>query len=239
MNEVHLSSFEDFFTNFASPYTTDEMCFRGVPNSSFELIPSIGRIPQLIGDEQYLRDFELRVMDEFKMRVTPLLTNTPKSEWEWLFLAQHYGIKTRLLDWSTNPLIALYFAVSEFEDNDFAIYQGSFLDRLYLGANGDIQDFDLNGNKIITDPYSLTQNFVVYPSHLDNRLKNQSAFFTVSAKPDQPLRKDITKYVFPAALKSRFKSMLDAFGITRSFIYPTVDVLAEEIMNKWELELPM
>ncbi|WP_150139011.1 FRG domain-containing protein [Candidatus Enterovibrio escicola] len=203
MNEISVSNVGEFHEIFSHPYDIDETCFRGVSDLNYELIPSLGRIPQLIDDDHMLTGFELRIIDEFKRRVSSILKYTPKSEWEWLFIAQHYGMPTRLLDWSSNPLVALYFAVYENINKDFAIYQGRFDQRLYQDPSGKMNDVGYIGEapKEI-NPYEINDVYAVFPSHFDRRLQNQSAFFTAHSKPDRPLEADITKYIFPSSLKN-------------------------------------
>src|SRR5208283_4870979 len=86
-----------------------EVLFRGVTDENHKLIPSIGRDTHehTGGDIQSL---ENDLLCEFKRLTVPILKTRPESEFEWLFLAQHYGLPTRLLDWSSNPLVGLFFA---------------------------------------------------------------------------------------------------------------------------------
>jgi len=124
MRVEHINSFEDFVEQLAQPFAEDERTYRGVSRETYQLIPALGRMAQY--DDDQLRGYEWSSVDEFRRRAKPLVPDAPTDDWEWLFLAQHHGLPTRLLDWTSNPLVALFFAVSKDDKVDGAIYCGWF-----------------------------------------------------------------------------------------------------------------
>ena len=85
--------------------------YRGSGKSTYKLIPSLYRHP-VINEPVKLIELESNLLNRFKHRSVPYLSRTLQNDWEYLFLMQHFGIPTRLLDWTENPYIALYFALT-------------------------------------------------------------------------------------------------------------------------------
>src|SRR5262245_57840031 len=94
--------------------------FRGVSSELYQPIPSVGRCPLIKGEKR--ANTERRLFKKFKERSLPYLKFVPRDDWEWLAVAQHSGVPTRLLDWTSNPLVAAYFAVERDVTSSSAIY---------------------------------------------------------------------------------------------------------------------
>lgn len=85
--------------------------FRGEEDEDWELKPSIYRTHNI-------NYYERELIRDFKNQAYSLLSNNfPKNEFEWLFYMQHYGLPTRLLDFTESSLVALYFAVQNYKND--------------------------------------------------------------------------------------------------------------------------
>ena len=88
--------------------------YRGVGDATQELLPSLYRHPS-VHDSNELFLKENQILKRFKQRSVPYLTNPLREndgDLSTLFLMQHFGVPTRLLDWTENPYLALFFGLT-------------------------------------------------------------------------------------------------------------------------------
>jgi hypothetical protein len=119
----------DDFLEFLKSQTRimSNLIYRGVRNSEFKLIPSIGRLKTHSGTQLDV-NAEKELFDSFKNRAYPFIRGHNYDDLDLLALGRNYGLPTRLLDWTKNPMVAAYFAVEEpFTKDDekqtnFAVY---------------------------------------------------------------------------------------------------------------------
>jgi hypothetical protein len=84
--------------------------YRGCDDASYQLLPSLYR-HHTIKKSAELSVLEKQLMMRFRQRSIPFVSRSLGDDWETFFIMQHYGVPTRLLDWTENPFIALFFAV--------------------------------------------------------------------------------------------------------------------------------
>jgi hypothetical protein len=93
-----------------------DMWFRGVKSEEHALVPSLYR-----SKNKLLREREGDLINEFFLYSKPLLKTVPANGYEWCSLMQHHGLPTRLLDWSQSCLIALYFALAYWNEEEVTV----------------------------------------------------------------------------------------------------------------------
>ena len=202
--------------------------FRGQSERK-SLLPSIARDNPQIDTT----DTEKRMLEELMRRTKTKIDAAQFDDWDWLIYAQHYGMKTRLLDWTSNPLTALWFACGyEFKNDTDPV--------VYILKNA--EDFLPDRSKE-TSPYDRSKTRVLKPTLNNERIIAQAGWFTVhkysnSAKRFVDLRTntDITdaliEVVIPIKYKSTILASLNVFGINNQTMFPDVSGICKHI--NWE-----
>ena len=214
MREISMQTLQEYMSQ--PIWDSRSMIFRGVSDTEHELITGIGRLK--FAKESDRPTYEQEVLKEFKRRSLPHLKSIPGSDLEWLQLAQHYGIPTRLLDWTHNPLVALYFAAEKSDESDFAIYKS-------LHTSWLAEDFD---------PFQIESELGIVPRHSDIRYINQAGVFTIH--PTYRLEKTdgLIKYIFPASKKQELRWLLRRLGFSPASMFPSLDGIARDVVAHCE-----
>jgi hypothetical protein len=153
----------------------------------------------------------------FKQQARAYVPGAP-TELEWLAIAQHYGLPTRLLDWTDSFLVSAWFAVEQAgsRSGDSAIWvtnQVPFLEHSYS-----------------EDVLNFSDALVFRPAHISPRIAAQGSVLMVCPKPcanvSLPFVKKIT---ISREVEFILKKRLNACGINRRQLFPDLGGLSDHL----------
>ena len=214
--------------------------FRGAADARYDLSTTLMR---QVGDQGRLESHIIRSFQKY----AHLEMHEESSIWNWLSLAQHHGLPTRLLDWTYSPWVALHFATNKHFDCDGAIWCVNFAETNEQLSPRLRHRLDLMGARVFTtqmlnaevrtlDEFDGQKNapFVVFfePPSLDSRIVNQYALFSVMTDAGMamddwlPRNPAVAKRIIvPAELKWEIRDKLDQAGINERVLFPGLDGL--------------
>ncbi len=237
--EYQISDISDVFRpEFMKWLQYPPSIFRGQADFNWGTVPSLYR--DVVGREFDLENRQLIediLLQRFFARAEPYLNSPKRSFLRDRILAQHYGVPTRLLDWTQNPLVALYFAV----ENDARECDGALIcGRTTATWTGAVDSYGPS--------QALEPEFVsLIPPHLDSRIVAQTAILTIqnqlnSQKRFLPLEDyrfaregdSVRKFLIPADSKPRIYRDLLNMGITHWSIYPSLQGVGDGVKREFE-----
>ena len=245
MEEIRVGNWSELHDQLYADSWNEELglhrsnyAFRGRPLASEDLTTSLARLG---GETDAIERPLLRHFRKYAARDAVPVDST----WNWLALAQHHGLPTRLLDWTYSPYVALHFATARARafDEDGAVWMVDYVRAHELAPRKLRDQLEREGANLFTtemiaavasDFVELDKldDFVVFvePPSFDERIVNQYALFSLSDVPLDPWLEehpDLTrKLVIPAELKWEVRDKLDQANITERVLFPGLDGLS-------------
>lgn len=230
-----LASIKDARTELGNP---EFLWYRGHPNSKYYLLASLLRYKNGL-------DKERQLFTDFK-KFTDRILKRRESDWETLFQMQHYGVPTRLLDWSETFGIALFFAAHYNQinqlDEDAAIY---LLNPIALNKISGISqiyrvlesDADFSYSKIYWEqkPFAARAPIAIEPIFINDRMLAQRGVFTVHHDSINPIEVDfpgaIKKVILPNNMIPAAIEFLELSNINVYTVFPDIGGIAGYIQD--------
>jgi hypothetical protein len=225
MTEFQVDSFSAFHDVIRQNHAEWRRWFyRGHASPKYQLLPRAGRPPYSNIDDQ-------RMLEAWKRHAVAHLGQAPRhlNDWDYLAIAQHHGLATRLLDWTFNALAAAFFGLVKsdgiVDENEDAVVYGHYSKQEPINPVEDIRE-----------PFKLPDGVHrLAPSSLVPRISRQGGIFSVHSprdrRLDQPLPDGdkLLKIVIPAGRRKQFAIELSHYGVNRMSLFPDLDGLSMHI----------
>ena len=218
-----ISTLKTFLAKIEDLALADSTLFRG-QRDDWDLLPKIARI----NPRYSALDDEKQMVASLRRQVRQFINHEPRNDCDLLALPQHHGMATRLLDWTRNPLAALFFAVAE---------------PARKKTNAVVWFFQPEEADFVADfetiyPFSMGGTRIFVPNTVTAGIRVQSGFFSVhsrSWKLDRfvPLQRNrlmkskLHKIEIAPRHFSDLRYMLDQCGINRASFFPDLDGLCQ------------
>lgn len=245
IEEYQVNDVNDLITQLPKPITYRmRWVYRGQVSAEWKLVPGLFRLPDklfYLGTDDSLEEI---LMQRFQRQARPFLIPTlvPQDQLEWIALAQHHHLPTRLLDWTESPLTALFFAVDDpmksYIDKDGVLWS---LIAFPFPKTSQFTSYEEIDKSTVGRP-----NNLYFPHHLDSRISAQQGCFTVHIKhKDEPFisleeqaalgEKSLVlqKFIIPANKKEEIRYELNEIGINHFTLFPDLDGLSRKLM--WDI----
>ena len=239
--------------------------YRGCGKATYLLQPGLYRHTN-ITDASKLLEQDSLMISRFKQRCIPYLPHRVNDIWEYLFLMQHFGVPTRLLDWTENPYVALYFALEKagrskdssggyiyHEDAAVWLMDPPAWNRTVFSYQGykkgvlSLSDSLIDGYSPAAQPHSMNSDpAAMYGAHNISRIVAQKGVFTMFGKNSSSMESlfanggfppaCLNKLVIPKGAIASLRAAILAVGITESVVFPDLDGLSREIKRQFGYE---
>jgi hypothetical protein len=220
MKSVKVSNFKELHDALSIYRKSNRWMFRGQANPSWSLLPKVGR-------KQFKTADDVLMFEAWKRRATEFVNPKPTNDWEWLAIAQHHGLATRLLDWTYQPLTAAFFAVAEKTEIDMDAH-------LYCFQAGRVRH-NLKGS-----PFKADRIEKYKPAGVAARIIRQGGLFSMHPDPETPLPDlideddELELIVIDKDYCPELIFELNHYGVNNSTVKPDLDGLCSHV--NWHSE---
>ena len=221
-----ISTLQRFLDEIEQVGGDDATLYRG-QREDWDLVPKIARITPRSNRVQD----EKQMLSGLRRQVQQFTDNPPQNDWDLLALAQHHGLATRLLDWTRNPLAALFFAVAE-------PARQKKKKAVVWCFNPKPVDFVADFDE--TTPFRPGRTRVFVPNTVTTRIRVQQGFFSVHNRSGRArkfvplqtnaqLKAKLHKIEIAPQYFSDLRYMLDHCGVNKATLFPDLDGLCDHL----------